>query len=170
MCCKHIIIKTSFKSWIKIQKVHAVIEFKQRAWMKPYIDKNGKPRRESKNTFEKDFFKLMNNAAFGKTLENLRKHREIKLVTRNGMSKQLASESNYHSCKCFSGHLMAIEMKKTKMRMNKAIYVGQAVLDINKKLMYEVWYDYLKPKYGSKVKLCYMDTHSFIFNVETEDF
>ena len=138
--------------------------------MKPYIDKNTKPRSESKNTFEKDFFKLMNNAAFGKTMENLRKHRVIKLVTSNGMRKKLASEPNYHSCKCFSEHLMVIEMKKTKMRMNKLVYVGQAVLDISKTLMYEVWYDYLKPKYGGKVKLCYMDTHSFIFNVETEDF
>ena len=138
--------------------------------MKPYIDKNTKPRSESKNTFEKDFFKLMNNAAFGKTMENLRKHRVIKLVTSNGMRKKLASEPNYHSCKCFSEHLMVIEMKKTKMRMNKLVYVGQAVLDISKTLMYEVCYDYLKPKYGGKVKLCYMDTHSFIFNVETEDF
>ena len=124
--------------------------------MKPYIDKNTKPRSESKNTFEKDFFKLMNNAAFGKTMENLRKHRVIKLVTSNGMRKKLASEPNYHSCKCFSEHLMVIEMKKTKMRMNKLVYVGQAVLDISKTLMYEVWYDYLKPKYGGKVKLCYM--------------
>ena len=138
--------------------------------MKPYIDQNTKPRSKSKNTFEKDFFKLMNNAAFGKTMENLRKHRVIKLVTSNGMRKKLASEPNYHSCKCFSEHLMVIEMKKTKMRMNKLVYVGQAVLDISKTLMYEVWYDYLKPKYGGKVKLCYMDTHSFIFNVETEDF
>ena len=138
--------------------------------MKPYIDENTKLRSESKNTFEKDFFKLMNNAAFGKTMENLRKHRVIKLVTSNGMRKKLASEPNYHSCKCFSEHLMVIEMKKTKMRMNKLVYVGQAVLDISKTLMYEVWYDYLKPKYGGKVKLCYMDTHSFIFNVETEDF
>ena len=96
----------------------------------------------------------MNNSVFAKTMENLRKHREIKLVTSKRLSKKLASESNYHSCKCFSEHLMPTEMKKTKMKMNKAIYVGQAVLDINKKLMYEVWYDYLKPKYGGKVKLC----------------
>ena len=86
------------------------------------------------------------------------------------MRKKLAPEPNYHACKCFSEHLMAIEMKKTKMRMNKPVYVGQAVSDISKTLMYEVWYDYLKPKYGGKVKLCYMNTHSFIYNVETEDF
>ena len=105
--------------------------------MKPYIDKNAKLRSESKNTFEKDFFKLMNNAVFGKTMENLRKHREIKLVTSNRKIKLLASEPNYHSCKCFSEHLMAIEMKKTKIKMNKPVYVGQAVLDISKTLTYE---------------------------------
>ena len=65
---------------------------------------------------------------------------------------------------------MAIEMKKTKVYMNKPVYVGQAVLDLSKTLMYEFWYDYIKPKYGDKVKLCYMDTDSFIFYVETDDF
>ena len=123
--------------------------------MKPYTNKNSILRCESKNKFEKDFFKLLNNAVFRKTMENLRKHRDIKLVTTNRKRKILTSNPNYHCCKCFSEHLMAIEMKKIKM--NKPIYVGQAVLDISKTLMYEFWYDYLKPKYDDKVKLCYMD-------------
>ena len=118
----------------------------------------------------KYFFKIMNNFVYGKTMENVRKHRDIKTVSSNGERKKLVSEPNYHTCKQFSEHLMAIEMKKTKMHMNKPVYVGQAVLDINETLMYEFWYDYLKPKYQDRLDLCYMDTDSFIFHVETIDF
>ena len=134
--------------------------------MKPYIDKNPKLRSESKNDFEKDFFKLMNNSAYGKTMENVRKHRDIKLVRTNSERKKLVSESNLHTCKQFSEDIMATEMKKTKIHMNKPAYVGQAVLDISKTLMYEFWYDYIIPKYDDKVRLCYMDTDSFIFQIQ----
>ena len=92
--------------------------------MKPYIVKNTKLRSESKNDFEKDFFKLMNNSVYGKTMENVRKHRDIKLVTTNSEKSELVSEPNYHTCKLFSENLMAIEMKKTKILMNKPVYVG----------------------------------------------
>ena len=122
---------------------------------------NAKLRIEAKNDFEKDFFKLMNNADFGKTMENVRKHRDIKLVTTDKRRNQLASEPNYHTTKYFSENLMAIEMKKTKVKMNKPIYLGMSILDISKTLMYEFWYDYIKPKYQGKAKLCYMDTDSF---------
>ena len=153
-----------------LKKVHEVIEFKQTAWMKPYIDKNTKLRSESKNEFEKAFFKLMNNSVYGKTMKNVRKHRDIKLVTTNSDRKKIVSEPNYHTCKQFSENLMVIKMKKTKIHMNMPVYVGQAVLDISKTLMYEFWYDYIIPKYDDKVKLCYMDTDSFIFHVKTDDF
>ena len=112
----------------------------------------------------------MNNSVYGKTMENIRNHRDIKLVTTNGKRKKLSSEPNYHSCKYFSENLIAIEMRKAKTYMNKPVYIGQAVLDISKTLMYEFWYDYIKPKYGEKAKLCYMDTDSFIMFIETEDF
>ena len=138
--------------------------------MKPYIDMNTKLRKDAKNEFEKDFFKLMNNSVFGKTMENVRKHRDIKLVVTNARRKKLVSEPNYHKCKQFSENLMPIEMRKTHVLMNKPIYLGQAILDISKTLMYEFWYDYLKPKYGDKVELCYMDTDSFVIHIETEDF
>ena len=131
---------------------------------------NAKLRTEAKNDFEKDFFKLMNNSVFGKTMENVRNHRDIKLVTTNERRKKLVSEPNYHTTKWFDKEFLAIEMNKTKILMNKPVYLGQAILDISKTLMYEFWYDYLKPKYGDKVKLCYMDTDSFIIHVETEDF
>ena len=112
----------------------------------------------------------MNNAVFGKTMENVRKHRDIKLVTTDKRRNQLASEPNYHTTKHFSDNLMAIEMKKTRVKMNKPIYLGMSILDISKTLMYEFWYDYIKPKYQDKAKLCYTDTDSFIIHIKTEDF
>ena len=131
---------------------------------------NTKLKTEAKNDFEKDFLKLMNDAVFGKTMENVRKHRDIKLVTTDKRRNQLASEPNYHTTKYFSENLMAIEMKKTKVKMNKPIYLGMSILDISKTLMYEFWYDYIKPKYQDKAKLCYMDTDSFVIHIKTEDF
>ena len=150
---------------LKLKKVHRVIKFRQVTWMKSYIDKNTKLRMESKNEFDKGFYKLMNNAVYGKTMENVRNHRDIKLVTTNARRKQLVSRPNYHTCKRFSENLIAIELRNIKIYMNKTIYLGQAVLDISKTLMYKFFYDYLKPKYGDKVKLCYRDTDSFIFYV-----
>ena len=131
---------------------------------------NTQLRTNAKNDFEKDFFKLMNNSVFGKTMENARKYRDIKLVTDNESRNKLVFEPNYHTTTQFSENLLAIEMKKTKIIMNKPIYLGQAILDIGKTLMYEFWYNYLKPKYKDKVKLCYMDTDSFIILIFTEDF
>ena len=131
---------------------------------------NTELRKNVKNEFEKDFYKLMNNSVFGKTMENVRNHRDIKLVTSEKRRKRLVSEPNYHSCKKFSDHLMAIEMKKTRVKMNKPLYLGMSILDISKTVMYKFWYDYFKPKYGDRVKLCYTDTDSFIIYVKTEDF
>ena len=112
----------------------------------------------------------MNNSVFGKTIENVRNHRDIKLVTTNERWNKLVSEPNYHTSKKFSENLLAIEMKKTKVKMNKPVYLGQPILDISKTLMHEFWYAYIKPKYGEKAKLCYMDTDSSIIHIKTEDF
>ena len=131
---------------------------------------NAKLRTEAKNEFEKDFLKLINNSVFGKTMENVRNHRDIELVTTDIRRNKLVSEPNYHTTKQFSENLLAIEMKKTKVKMNKPVYLGMSILDISKTLMYEFWYDYIKPKYKEKAKLYYMDTDSFIINIFTEDF
>ena len=112
----------------------------------------------------------MNNAVFGQTMEDIRKHRDIKLVTTNKKRSKLVSEPNYHTMNYISQNLSVIEMKKTKVKINKPIYLGLSILEISKTLMYEFWYDYIKPKYGNNVKLCYMDTDSFIMNIKTEDF
>ena len=131
---------------------------------------NTELRTNAEKEFEKDFFKLINNSVFGKTYENQRNLRDIKLVTSDKRRKRLASEPNYHSHKEFSEHLMAIEMKKTKIKLNKPRYLGMFIMDISKTLMYEFWYDYIKPKYGDRAKLCYTDTDSFIIHIITEDF
>ena len=127
-------------------------------------------RKDAKNDFEKDFFKLMNNLVYGKTMENVRNHRDIKIVTTDKRRSILASEPNYHSTKYISKDLLIMEMKKVEVKMNKPIYLGQAILDISKTLMYEFWYDYIKPKYGNKVRLCYTNTDSFVIYVKTDDF
>ena len=112
----------------------------------------------------------MNHVVFGKTMENVRNRRVVKLVVTEERRKKLVSEPIYDSCKQFSDSLMAIEMRKTEVLMDKLIAVGQAMLDISKTLMYKFWYDYLKPKYQDKVKLCYMGTDSFILQILTDDF
>ena len=131
---------------------------------------NTELRKQVKNDFEKDFYKLMNNSVFGRTFINVRKQRDIKLVTTDKRRNQLVSEPNYHTTKWFSENLLTIEMKKTKVKMNKLVYLGFSILEISKTLMYELWYDYMEPKYGDNVKLCYMDTDSFIMHIKTEDF
>ena len=142
------LLKQALNHGLILKNVHRVIQFNQKAWLKPYIDMNTELRKKAKNDFEKDFFKLMNNAVFGITMENVRKHRDIKLVTTDKRRNQLVSAPNYHAIKWFSENLVAIEMKKTKVTMNKPIYLGLSILEINKILMYEFWYDYMKPKYG----------------------
>ena len=163
-------LKQALNHGLKFKKIHRVIEFNQEAWLKPYIDMNTELRKAAKNDFEKDLFKLMNNSVFGKTMENIRKHRDIKLVTTDKKRSKLVSEPNYHTINLISEDLSIIEMKKTKVKMNEPIYLGLSILEISKTLMYEFWHDYMKPKYNNDVKLCYMDTGSFIMNIKTNDF
>ena len=131
---------------------------------------NAELRKGSNNDFEKNFFKRMNNAASGKMIENVRKRREIKVVVTEQHRKKLVSEPNFKSRVPFSNHLLAIEMRKTHIYMNKPVMVGQAILDKSKELMYHFYYDYLKPKYKENVKLMYMNTDSFVLEIETCDF
>ena len=155
---------------MKLKKIHRAIEFNQEAWLKPYIDMNTELRKLAKNDFQKDLFKLMNNSVFGKTMENIRKHRDIKLVTTDRKRRKLVSEPNYHTINLISKDLLIIEMKETKVKMNKPIYLGLSILKISKILRYEFWYDYMKPKYNDNVRLCYMDTDSFVMHIKTNDF
>ena len=132
-------LKQALNHGLKLKKVHRIIEFNQEAWLTTYVDMNTELRKLAKNDFEKDFFKLMNNAVFGKTMENVRKHRDIKLVTTGKRRSKLVSESNYHTINYISENLSIIEMRKTKVKMNKPIYLALSILEISKILMYEFW-------------------------------
>ena len=164
------VLKEALGHGLKLRKVHRKIEFKHEAWLKEYIDVNTELRKKATNDFEKDFFKLMNNVVFGKTMENVRKHRDIKLVKTDKKRNKLVSEPNFHTMKLIDNNLAIIEMRKVKVKMNKPIYLGLSILDISKITMYEFWYDYVKIKYQDKGRLCYMDTDSFVVNIKAKDF
>ena len=163
-------LKQALHHGLILKKIHSAISFYHNALLKPYIDMNTEIRTNAKNDFEKDYFKLKNNCAFGKTMENIRKHRDIKLVNNDKKRKVLASEPNYHATKHISEDLLIMEMKKRELYANKHIYLGQVILDISKTLMYEFWYDYIKPKYANNVELYYMDIDSFVMKIKTDDF
>ena len=164
------VLKQALDHGLKLRKVHRIIEFEQESWLKEYIDVNTELRKKATNDFEKDFFKLMNNAVFGKTMENVRKHRDIKLVKSDKNRNKLVSELNFHTMKLIDNNLAITEMRKVKVKMNKPIYLGLSILDISKITMYEFWYDYVKIKYEDKARLCFMDTDSFVVNIKTKDF
>ena len=139
--------------------------------MKSYIDFNTKLRSPATNDFEKDFFKLMNNAVFGKTMENIRYHKNIKLVTTEKKFTKLVMKPNFKSSILFGENLMGFKMGKVKVVMNKPVYLGQAILDLSKLVIYEFRYDYIRRKYNSQnLKLCYIDTDSLVYHTKTDDF
>ena len=164
------VLKQALSHGLKLRKVHRIIEFEQAELLNKYIVFNTDLRTKATNEFEKDFFKLMNNAVFGKTMENVRKHRNIKLVRTDYKRNKLVSEPNYHTMKLISDNLAIIEMRKVKVKMNKPIYLGLSILELSKITMYEFWYNYVKVKYEDRARLCYMDTDSFVLNVRTKDF
>ena len=158
------------KAGLKLKKIHRGIKFIESEWMKPYIEMNTNLRTKAKNNFEKDFFKLMNNSVFGKTMENIRNRVNVKLVNTEERLKKLSAEPNYKSCKIFNENLISVHMKKTSLTMNKPVYLGMCILDLSKTIMYDFHYNYIKPKYGAKAKLLFTDTDSFMYEIETEDF
>ena len=156
---------------LRLDRIHQAIEFNQSPWLKTYIDFNTQLRTAATNDFEKDFFKLMNNLVFGKMMENIRKHKNIGLVMTEEKYLRMAMKPNFKSGVLFGENLMGCKMGKIKVVMNKLVYLGQAILDLSKIVMYEFHYDYMVPKYGlEKLKLCYMDTDSLVYDIKTEDF
>ena len=155
---------------MKITKVHRGIVFKQSPWMEPYIKKNTELRMRASNNFEKDFFKLMNNSVFGKTIENIRKRQNIKLVDNRKIALKLSNQPNFDRCTIFDKNLIAVHMKNTEVYFNKPVYVGQSILDLSKTLMFDFHYNYIKEKYGKKAKLLFTDTDSLMYHIYTDDF
>ena len=164
-------LKQVLQHGLRLDRIHRVIEFDQWPWLKTKIDFSTQLRTAATNDFEKDFFKLMNNSVFAKTMENIRKHRNIKLVMTEEKYLRTVMKPNFKSGVLFGENLMGCEMGKIKVVMNKPVYLGQAILDLSKIIMYVFHYDYMVPKYGlEKLKLCYMDTDSLVYKIKTEDF
>ena len=155
---------------LKIIKILRVVTFEETEWIKPYIMLNTKLRAQATKDFEKEFFKLMNNSVFGKTMENIRNRVEVHLVTSEEEARKLILKPNYNHRKIFSDNLIAIHMKKTHLIFNKPIYVGMSILDLAKLHMYDFHYNYIKPKYGEKAKLLFTDTDSLMYAIQTDDF
>ena len=162
-------LKQYLKLGLKLTHIHRGIKFKESPWLEKYISLNTKLRTESKNEFEKNFFKLMNNSVFGKTMENIRNRVDVKLVNDKKRAEKLSAKPNYKHCNIFSENLVAIHMKKTKLDFDKPVYLGMCILDLSKTLMYDFHYNYIKKKYGDKAKLLLTDTDSLMYEIQTKD-
>ena len=154
---------------LKLKKIHRVLEFDQSPWLTQYIDFNTQKRTQAKNAFEKDFFKLMNNSVFGKTMENLRKRVDLRLVTDEKKLLKMSCKPTYVSSKIFNENLVAVHKIKEVLTLNRPAYVGMCILDLSKTLMYDFHYNYIKKKYGDKAKLLFTDTDSLTYEIEAED-
>ncbi|XP_072390519.1 uncharacterized protein [Diabrotica undecimpunctata] len=166
-------LKQALANGLILTKIHKVLKFNQSAWLRPYIELNTNLRAAATNSFEKNLFKLMNNAVFGKTMENQRRHRIVKLCKKwHGRygAKNLIASSRFHSRTIFSENLVAIELKKSEVCFNKPLYIGAAILDISKLCMYDFHYNFMLPTMGEKnCSLLYMDTDSFIYELQCSD-
>ncbi|RLU22202.1 hypothetical protein DMN91_006583 [Ooceraea biroi] len=157
---------------LRVTKIHRVLEFAQSPWLRDYIELNTRFRTAATNDFEKNLYKLMNNAVFGKTIENVRNHVDVKLLTKwNGRfsAEAMIAKPNFHSRSVFSSNLVAIEMRKLEVKFNKSIYVGMCILDISKVCLYEFHHEYMLPLYHDKCKIMYTDTDSLIYHIECEN-
>lgn len=165
-------LKQAMQHGLRLKKIHRVLEFDQKPWLKPYMDLNSKLRVETTSQFKKDLFKLLNNATFGKTMEDVKKHKEVYLVSkwegRYG-AEALIARPNFQSCSIFNKNLVAIELEKVKVKMDKPIYAGMSILDISKVVLYEFHYDFAKKQFGSDCKLQYTDTDSLIYEIKHPD-
>ena len=155
---------------LKLTCIHRGIKFEESEWLKPYIDMNTKLRTKANNNFEKDFFKLMNNSVFGKTMENIRNRVNIKLVNDREKAKKLTAKPNFKHLNVFCEELIAVHMKRTELKFDKPVYLGMCIVDLSKTIMYEFHYNYIKKKYGDKAKLLFTDTDSLMYEIKTEDF
>ena len=163
-------LKQYEKLGLKPTKIHRGIKFEERAWLKEFIDLNTELRTKAKNGFEKDFFKLINNSVFGKTMENIENRVDVRLVSTKEEAMKLSKKPNFESRTIFDENLIAIHMKRTKLVYNKPIYLGMCILDLSKTLIYAFHYDYIKEKYGHRAKTLMTDTDSLIIEIKTDNF
>lgn len=162
-------LKMYIEQGMILKKIHRIMKFRQSAWMEPYIQFNTRQRQLAKNDFEKSFFKLANNAVFGRTMMNVRKHKSVQLVNSVEQLRKLTSRRNYHSFTIFNPNLIAVNLVKTEVEIKQPIYVGFTVLELSKKLMYEFHYNHIVNKYGEQARLLFTDTDSLVYHIYTED-
>ena len=152
---------------LQLKKVHKVLKFDQSPWLAQYINFNTKKRINAKNAFEKDFFKLLNNSVFGKTMENIRKRVDVRLATDQKKLSKLVNKPTYVNSKIINEDL--VDKIKETLTLDRPAYVGMCILDLSKTLMYDFHYNYIKNKYGPKAKLLFTDTDSLCYEIETKD-
>ena len=163
-------LKLYLELGLKLKWIHRGIKFREEPWMKSYIELNTDLRTKGKNDFEKDFFKLMNNSVFGKTMENIRNRVDVRLVGNREKAQKLIAKPNLKHWVCFDENLIGVHLKRIKLVFNKPVYCGMSILDLSKTLIYDFHYNYIIPKFGKKQKLLFTDTDSLCYEIETDDF
>ena len=153
-----------------LKRVNRIVSFKQKKWLSPYIELNTNNRMKATTDFERDYFKLLNNAFFGKTCENIRNRKDIHIVSDPETGAKLHNKPNFQSEVILDENLSTLAMKRCSMKFDKPIYLGAAVLEISKLLMYSFYYNLFQPYYGQdNIELLYMDTDAFVLKLKTKD-
>lgn len=163
-------LKQCLRMGLKLTKIYRILEFKQSRWLAPYIDLNTRMRQAAKTPFAKDFFKLMNNSVFGKTMENLRRRVTVELIHTEKRLKKVMAKPNLERCKIFNEDLVGAQVRMPNIELVKPLYVGLAILDLSKLLMIDFHYNVMKKEYGENATLLYSDTDSFVYSINTENF
>ena len=157
------------KHGLKLKKIHRAIKFEQKEILKPYIEFNTEKRKNARNDFEKDMFKLLNNAVFGKTMEDKRKHLDFEIVSDERRFMKCVNNPSFKHSHIINENLVGVEKQKPKLKLDKPIFIGMSILDLSKQHMYKFYYDVMKPKYGDNIRMVYTDTDSFVFHTRTDD-
>ena len=169
----HCALKQCLENGLVLRKIHRGIKYEETSFLKEYVDLNTNLCKKSKNKFEKDFFKLMINSVFGKTMENVRCRSNVKIINEKNGKKILGLIARPNLKSVFryeNSDLVSVNMGKSVVMLNKPIYLGQAILDLSKTLMYDFHYNYIKNMYGPRARLLFTDTDSLCYVIETEDF
>lgn len=162
-------LKLYLKLGVRLTRVHAGIKFKPRSWMRPYIDLNTNLRAKATNDADKNMYKLLNNAVFGKTCENLFERTDMRFVTTKKQALKLIAKPQFKHFTIYDETLGGVNLKPTKVKLNKPSYVGVAILDLSKTLMYDFHYNDVKARYGDRAKLLFTDTDSLCYHIQTKD-
>ena len=157
------------KHGLKLKKVHRAKKFEQKEILKPYIEFNTEKRKNARNDFEKDIFTLLNNAVFGKTMEDKRKHLDFEIVSDERRFLKCVNNPSFKRSHIINEDLVGVEKQKPKLKLDKPIFIGMSILDLSKQHMYKFYYDVMKPKYGENIRMVYTDTDSFVFHTRTDD-